>query len=122
MGKWVADEVLDGALAVIAAADRVVALAAQPTDYAAAVAGQLAEASLVAADFATGPGAASGRKIAIAGKEAASVTAEGNATHVALLNTTTNRLLYVTTCPPQALAAGGTVSFEGWSVEIGDPV
>ena len=39
MAKWVAGSVLDGALQVIAGANRMVALGAQPADYAAAVAG-----------------------------------------------------------------------------------
>jgi hypothetical protein len=122
MGKWVADQVLDGALAVIAAADRMVALGAQPPTYAAAWENRLAEAPMVTADFVTGPGDASGRKIVIGGKTGANVVAAGTANHVALLDTATGRLLYVTTCPTQMLAPGGTVSFDGWSVEIGAPV
>jgi hypothetical protein len=30
--------------------------------------------------------------------------------------------LYVTTCPAQALPAGGTVSIASWSIEIAAPV
>lgn len=122
MGKWVADQVLDGALAVIAAADRVVALDAQPPTYASAVQNRLAEAPMVAADFVMAPGDASGRKIVIGGKTGASVVAAGTANHVALLDTAAGRLLYVTTCPAQILAPGGTVSIDAWSVEIGAPV
>lgn len=122
MGKWVADQVLDAALSVIAAADRVVALAGQPPSYAAALNNRLAEAPMAPADFVISQGDASGRKVAIGGKTAASVFAAGTASHVALLDTATERLLYVTTCPVQTLAPGGTVSFEDWAVEIGDPI
>jgi hypothetical protein len=121
MGKWVADQVLDGALAIIAAADRAVALASQPASFAAAWSGRLAEATLSGSDFIVGPGDSSGRKITVAAKGGANVLAAGAANHVALLDTIGNRLLYVTTCPPQALAPGGTADFESWSVEIGAP-
>lgn len=121
MGKWVSGEVLDGALAVIAGADRMVALAGQPADYAAAWSGRLAEASVGPADFTLQPGAGSGRRVAIGGKAGVTVLAAGTADHVALLDSAAGRLLYVTTCPAQVLAAGGTVSFDPWTVEIGGP-
>jgi hypothetical protein len=122
MGKWVADEVLNGALAIVAGADRAVALGAQPATYASAWSGRLAETPLSAGDFSIEPGDGSGRKVTIAAKPGANVLAPGSATHVALLDTVGERLLYVTTCPDQPLAMGGTVNFESWSVEIGAPV
>ncbi len=122
MGKWVAEEVLDGALAIVVGANRAVALGSQPTTFAAAWSGRLAEATLTAGDFSVGPGDSSGRKVTIAAKAGADVLVPGSATHVALLDTTGGRLLYVTTCPDQPLAMGGTVNFESWSVEIGAPV
>jgi hypothetical protein len=122
MGKWVANEVLDGAFGVIASATRMVALNAQPATFAAAVSGRLAEATLEQSDFTVLPGDISGRRVAVAAKQDVSVVAAGVANHVALLDTAGNRLLYVTTCPEQALPAGGTVSFNSWSIEIGDPV
>jgi uncharacterized membrane protein len=121
MAKWVSGTVLDGALSVVAQATRMVALSGQPASYAEAVAGTLAEVPLAPGDFAFGPGLTSGRRVAIAGKAGVAVTAPGTASHVALLDPVLERLLYVTTCPEQALPAGGTVSFDGWSVEIGDP-
>lgn len=121
MGKWVADQVLDGALALIASADRTVALESQPASFAAAWSGRLAETSLSPTDFAIGPGDVSGRKITVAAKSGAAVLTPGSATHVALLDTVGSRLLYVTTCPSQALAMGGTVNFDSWTVEIGAP-
>jgi hypothetical protein len=121
MGKWVADQVLDGALAVIAGADRAVALDAQPSSFQTAWNARLAETPLSQADFVVGPGDGSGRKITVLAKAGADVLAPGAASHVALLDTVGSRLLYVTTCPSQALAMGGTVNFESWSVEIGAP-
>lgn len=122
MGKWVANDVLDGALHVLSAATRMVALAAQPENYSAAIAGRLAEALVGVDDFAIGAGDSSGRKVTVAAKSGIAVTVSGIATHVALVDTATSRLLYVTTCPEQALVAGGEVSFDSWSVEIGAPL
>ncbi|MCG2839764.1 hypothetical protein L6Q21_02055 [Sandaracinobacter sp. RS1-74] len=122
MGKWVAPEVLDGALRAIAAATHMLAVPARPADYAEAMAGRLAETVLGEADFAIGPGNASGRRIAIAAKAAVPVAAAGAANHVALIDRTAGRLLYVTTCPEQVLEPGGEVNFDGWSVEIGAPL
>lgn len=121
MGKWVADQVLDGALAVISGADRMVALAGQPANFAAAWTGRLAEAPMAGGDFGVSPGTASGRRVLVTGKAGVPVIAAATADHVALVDTVGSRLLYVTTCPPQLLAAGGTVNFDGWSVEIGAP-
>ncbi len=119
MAKYVNPAVLDGALNIVATATRMVALSGQPANYAAADTGRLAEASLAGGDFALAVGDVSGRKVSIAAKSGLSVIAAGTADHVALLDGT--RLLYVTTCPTQALPSGGTVSIGTWSVEIGDP-
>lgn len=122
MGKWVSDQVLDGALAVLSSATRMVAIGGQPADFAAAWNGRLAEVTMHAEDFVTSAGDVSGRKVAVAGKTGVAVLAAGSADHVALVDLDASRLLYVTTCPPQQLATGGTVDFDGWSVEIGAPL
>jgi hypothetical protein len=122
MGKWVANDVLDGAFSVISSATRMVAVNGQPATFTAAMSGRLAEATLLPSDFAVATGDISGRKVSVAGKQDISVTSAGVANHVALLDTLGSRLLYVTTCPEQALPAGGTVTFESWSIEIGSPV
>lgn len=121
MAKWVADQVLDGALTVLRGATHMVAVAGQPASFTAAWAGRLAEVPMAPADFVTGPGAISGRKVEVAAKPGVLVFAAGSADHVALVNQAASQLLYVTTCPAQALAAGGSVSFDGWSVEIAAP-
>lgn len=120
MAKFASNDVLDGSLQVVRGATRLVALAGQPASYAAADAGRLAEAALAPGDFALAAGDFSGRKVSVAGKTGLAVIANGVADHVALLDAT--RLLYVTTCPAQALVTGGVVSVAGWSVEIGAPV
>jgi len=122
MGKWVADQVLDGALAVLSGATRMIAVGGQPTSFAMAWSGRMAEVSMQSGDFTTAAGDASGRKVEVAGKAGVPVFAPGAADHVALVNLAASQLLYVTTCPAQQLAAGGSVDFDGWSVEIGAPL
>ena len=122
MGKAVHPDVLDGALGVVQQATRMVAIAGQPASYAAANAGKLAEAVLAPADFTLAAGTINGRRATVAAKSGLSVSAAGTADHVALLDPGTSRLLYVTTCPAQALSAGGTVAIGAWDIEIGDPV
>ena len=122
MPKFASTDVLDGSLNVVRTATRMVAVNGQPASFAAADAGRLAEAPLTSADFTLAAGDISGRKVSVAAKSGLAVIAAGTADHVALLDGVGNRLLYVTTCPAQAVVAGGTVSIAGWAVEIGAPV
>lgn len=119
MAKFASNDVLNGSLNIVAQATRMVALNGQPASLAAADNGRLVEAPLTGVDFTLAAGDVSGRKVGIAPKSGLAVIAAGTADHVALLDAT--RLLYVTTCPAQALVAGATVSIAGWSVEIGAP-
>jgi hypothetical protein len=122
MPKFASNDVLDGSLVVASAATRLVAVNGQPASFAAAVAGTLTEATLSGGDFAIGPGDISGRKVTVAAKSGLAVTAAGTADHIALLDVAGSRLLYVTTCPAQALVPGGTVNIASWSIEIGAPI
>ena len=121
MSKFCSNAVFDTALTKIATATRMVALNGQPATYTAADAGRLAEAAVGAADFTIANGDVSGRKVTIAAKTGLSVIAAGTVDHIALLDPTTSTLLYVTTCPAQAIVAGGTVSLASWQVEINQP-
>lgn len=120
MSKAVHPDVLDAALGVIRQATRMVALAEQPADLAAANAARLAETPLGVADFTGGARPGGGRRMTVAAKSGVSAIAAGTASHVALLDA--SRLLYVTTCPAQPVAEGAALSFAPWDVEIGDPV
>lgn len=121
MAKFASNDVLDGSLLVVRSATRMVAVSGQPASFAAAVTGRLSEATMTTADFTLAAGDISGRKIGVGARSGLPVIAGGTADHVALIDDAGSRLLYVTTCPAQALAAGGTVSIAGWSVEIGAP-
>jgi len=122
MGKFASTDVLDGSLNIVRSATRMVALNGEPATYAAAFAGRLAEAVLTTADFTLAAGDISGRKVSIAARSGLAVLAAATADHIALLDVAGSRLLYVTTCPAQALVTGGLVSIAGWSVEIATPV
>lgn len=122
MPKFASNDVLDGSLAVASTATRMVAINGQPPSFAAAVSGTLAQTSLTGADFSLAAGDISGRKVSVAAKSGLAVAAVGTADHIALLDVAGSRLLYVTTCPAQALVTGGTVNIAGWSIEIGAPV
>jgi predicted aspartyl protease len=121
MAKFVNPAVLNQALNEIATANLMVAINGQPASYAAAQSGKLAETALSAGDFTQANGDVNGRKVTIAAKTGAAIIAAGTANHIALLDTAGSRLLYVTTCPAVTLPASGTVNFEAWKVEIGDP-
>lgn len=122
MGKYANPVVMDAALNRVATANLMVAMDGQPASYAAAQAGKLVESAMVGGDFTLAAGDVSGRKVTIAAKSSLAVLTAGTGNHVALLDTATSTLLYVTTCPDQALASGGTVSIAAWAVEIGNPV
>lgn len=122
MAKFANNEVLDAALMVVAGADRMAVVAGQPASFAAVAAGRLAEAALSPADFTIDNGSASGRRLTVAARGGLVAEASGTADHVALLDSVGQRLLYVTTCPPQPVVSGGPVVVGSWQVEIGAPV
>lgn len=122
MPKFASNDVLDAALAVVAGATRLLLLPGQPADHATAVAARLAEVAVVPGDFAVSAGSNGGRRLTVAARAGLIAMASGTADHVALIDGPGQRLLYVTTCPPQPLLAGASVSVATWQVEIGAPV
>lgn len=82
---------------------------------------QLADVAMAGTDFTHANGDTSGRKTTVGQKTGVTVDASGTADHVALLDTTNKKLLYVTTATSQALTAGNTLTFNAWDVEIADP-
>lgn len=124
MAKWTNDEVMDAALNVMKnGVTRMVACSNQPANFVEANATYaLAPVTLASADFTIADGNTSGRKVTVAGKTA-TIATSGTATHVALLDVTNSKLLFVTTCTSLALVANGTntVTFPVWKIEISDP-
>ena len=123
MAKSVHDAVLDGALDVIKNnCDIMTACTQQPLTFAEAnVTYALASATMTGTDFTKANGDTSGRKVTVGQKSGVTVATTGTATHVALLDSTTSRLLYVTTSTSQVLTAGNSMTFNAWDIEIADP-
>ena len=123
MGKAVHDDVLDGALNILKNnATRLTVCSMQPTTYTEGNATYaLADVTVDSTDFTNANGDTSGRKTTVGAQSAFPVDTSGTAQHVALLDVTNSKLLYVTTCTSQALTAGNTVSTPAFDIEIADP-
>lgn len=125
MAKAVHDDVLDGALNIVKNnCTRMTACSAQPTTYTEGNSTYaLADVTMASGDFTHANGDTNGRKTTVAAKSSVLIDTSGTATHVALLDVTNSKLLYVTTCTSQALTANGsnTVNFPAWDIEIADP-
>ena len=125
MGKLASDATIDGGLDYIAAnAKKVfVCTTAAITDYteASATYNLTTGKAVTSTHFtkANSTGAGGGRKITIAQQSSLSVSTSGTAGHVAV--TSSNALLYVTTCTTQALTSGNKVTIPAWRVDISDP-
>ena len=126
MGKWAIDDMMDAALDYIKNnADRLCVCSAEPSTYTEATSTyKLAYADITSADF-TGPsdGDTSGRKLTVNAQTNMTVDTSGSATHLALVNTTSSELLYVTTSDPSSatLNVGGLIDTRAFDIEIADP-
>ena len=123
MARKTADVVLDAPLDYIANnATKMIACAGEPASYTAATgSANLAEVSVSSADFTKSDGDISGRKATVASKAGVSVTADGTADHVAIVDDNTSALLYVTVATAQTLTSGNTMDFQSWDIEFRDP-
>lgn len=123
MGKSVNDKVLDEALEYIRNnADKMTVCSQEPTSYAEANDDYaLASVSMSSDDYELADGDTSGRKLTVAQKSGVTVDDTGTGNHVALLDTSNDRLLYVTTATSQSLTSGNTMTFESWDIELRDP-
>ena len=123
MGKSVHNDVLDAALQyIIDNCDEMDACATEPTTYTEAITtNNLADAAMVSGDFTIADGDTNGRKVTIAAQNGETVDTSGTADHIALVDTSNTKLLYVTTCTSQGLTSGSTVNFGAWDIEIADP-
>jgi hypothetical protein len=123
LAKSVHDDVLDGALNIIRNnCTRITLCTTEPTTYTAANAtNKLADVTVSSSDFTIANGDSSGRKVTIAAKSGLTASASGTAAHVALLDVTNSKLLYVTTVTSQSVTSGNTVNLGSWKIEIADP-
>lgn len=123
MGKSVHNDVLDGMLNIIKNnCTRITLCSQEPTTYAEANATYaLADVTVDSADFTNADGDVSGRKTTVAAQSGVTVDATGTSNHVALLDVSNSKLLYVTTHTGQALTSGNTVDIGAWDIEVADP-
>jgi hypothetical protein len=121
MSKSSHSDVLDGLGDVIQAnCNLMVACSAEPTTRTEAVTTYaLADVAMSSGDF-TNAADGTGRKLTVSAKSSVPIDATGDATHIALVDST--RLLYVTTCTQQTLTSGGTVDFPSFDIgKVGQP-
>jgi len=119
MGKSIDDTVLDAALDVIAACDKLTITSdtSTPTDI---TTNPLAQATdLVPGDYTIENGAVSGRKIIVPARTDMNVDVGGTAKHIVLSNGSDIKL--ITTCDDQVLVQDSKVSTPTFSDEIADP-
>ena len=122
MAKFAHNDVLDApADLLIARADRLVLCNAQPAAFANVAAATLAAVAIDGSDFTKADGDTNGRKVTVGAQAAVPVTAGGNGNHICLVDDGAGVLLYVTTCPVQAVALDGTVDIAAWDIEFADP-
>lgn len=128
MGKTQHDDVLDAMLDYIADnCDRLVVCSTEPTTYTEADATyKLADITLTkgdgSGDYVIVDGDASGRKLTVAEQADVDVDTTGDAQHVALLDVTNSKLVYVTTCTSQSVTQGNTVTIPAFDIEVADVV
>jgi hypothetical protein len=124
MPKVAPDAVMDAALDYIDQADvlRVCSTLDSSPTHAEIVTATLASVAITPdTDFTKADGDTSGRKVTVAAKSSVSVTASGDANHIALTTTSGSVVRYVTTCTTQTLTSGNTVNIPAWDIEIADP-
>lgn len=129
MAKWQNDSMLDEALNWIKDnCNEMIVCTSQPTTYAQATdtpassGYALADVAMTASDFTLAAGDTSGRKATVAQKANVSIDYSGTAQHIALVGSvsSTNTLLYVTTCSDQSLTASNQVTIPAWDIELRD--
>jgi hypothetical protein len=124
MPKVAPDAVMDAAFDYIDQADvlRVCSTLDSSPTHAEIVTATLASVAITPdTDFTKADGDTSGRKVTVAAKSGVSVTASGDANHIALTTTSGSVVRYVTTCTTQTLTSGNTVNIPAWDIEIADP-
>ena len=123
MAKSCHTDVIDGALDIIRNnCTRMTLCSAQPTTYTEANATYaLADVTMAAGDF-TKAADGTGRKLTVAAKSGVTVDATGTGTHIAWLDVSNSKLLYVTTCTNVNVNNPGTVDFAAVDIaKIGQP-
>lgn len=128
MAKFVPDQMLDWYLNKISGCTNVlVVCAGSPLTYqnCAELVGtsngcQIAQIGMTSGCFSVADDT-SGRSLTISAKTGASIVVSGSAMAVALVNTLSASVCYITTCTTQWLVSGGTVDIPSWKINLQDP-
>jgi len=125
MGKLAPDNMIDGALDIVASTaggtNMYCICSGSPATYADAITNNvLATISVTSGCFVIADDT-SGRKLTMGAKTAIPITDSGFAEAVAIVDTAGSALLYVTSCTGQSLVAAGTVDTPSWKINIQDP-
>lgn len=120
MGKYVADAIMDLALAGIATCTRmdVTSDSSTPSDLTNTLANVTLTAGDGNGDYTIANGDSSGRKITVAQQSNISVTGSGTARHIVL--SVGGVIKLTTTCTEQSLTSGNTVTVPAFKHEIAD--
>ena len=123
MAKSVHNDVIDAALDYVKTnCTRITLCSSEPTTFAEANSTfALADVTVDATDFTIAAGDVSGRKLTVAEQLSFAVDTTGTATHVALLDVSNSKLLYVTTTTSTALTASRSVNLLAFDIEILKP-
>jgi hypothetical protein len=128
MAKWIHDDVLDLLLNGIADnGNEMYICSTGPVTYAEATSTYKlgkADPDLTLGDgndYALAAGDVSGRKMTVSQQDSVPITANGNAEHIALVDSVNSKLLAVTTITLLAVTIGDAVTVQAWDLEVGDP-
>jgi hypothetical protein len=122
MAKACDSTVLGGLLNIVSGANKLIVCSGQPTTYTQAnVTYNLASIAVAGGDF-TLANSGSNRQSTVAAKSALTVNAAGTGDHIALVNTGSSTLLYVTTIgTARAIALTDTVNTSSWVITVNQP-
>ncbi|MCK5604835.1 hypothetical protein KAR91_23295 [Candidatus Pacearchaeota archaeon] len=123
MAKSQNDSMLDAALAWLKTnMDAIKVCSSQPTTYSEAHSTYMLATAAHSISGSPANGDSSGRKIEVPVKNSTSVSSAGSADHVALTGSisSSQTLMYVTTCSTKALGASDKVNIPAWDIEIAD--
>ncbi len=123
MAKKVNTKVLDASLNyIIDHCTHVIACEGEPLNYEAAISGDrhLGDTTMSRKDFLIGPGDTNGRKLTIQEKRV-KISKSGRADHVALVDSVTSTLLYVTIATPKSILAKDNLTLGAWDIEAAEP-
>lgn len=103
-------------------ADKYYACSSEPTTYAEATSTYaLASENVSSTDFTWGTGA-TGEELTVAAKSGISIDSDGTLGHVALVDSSTSKLLVVDTTSSQQLYAGNQLNLPSWKMISKNPV